>query len=79
MRSGCKARLTTYSDLRRIWRINVVHLDRNHRTIRSKSRLYRCNRELSAQVKWRIEVNDIAGIPLHKSYNLHEEGFSKLR
>ncbi|XP_022874023.1 protein FAR1-RELATED SEQUENCE 5-like [Olea europaea var. sylvestris] len=39
------------------------------RTSPTKSRLYRCNRELSAQVKRLLEVNDIAGILLHKSYN----------
>ncbi|XP_052198272.1 protein FAR1-RELATED SEQUENCE 5-like [Diospyros lotus] len=32
-------------------------------------RLYRCNRQLSEHVKRQLEVNDIAGIPLHKSYN----------
>ncbi|XP_022851944.1 protein FAR1-RELATED SEQUENCE 5-like [Olea europaea var. sylvestris] len=51
------------------WRINTVHLDHNHETSPSKSRLYRCNRELSANVKRKLEVNDVAGIPLHKSYN----------
>ncbi|XP_052197227.1 protein FAR1-RELATED SEQUENCE 5-like [Diospyros lotus] len=32
-------------------------------------RLYRCNRQLSEHVKRQLEVNDIARIPLHKSYN----------
>ncbi|KAL2534404.1 Protein FAR1-RELATED SEQUENCE 5 [Abeliophyllum distichum] len=32
-------------------------------------RAYRCNRELSAHVKRKLEVDDIAGIPLHKSFN----------
>ncbi|XP_052210450.1 protein FAR-RED IMPAIRED RESPONSE 1-like [Diospyros lotus] len=32
-------------------------------------KLYRCNRELSAHVKRRLEVNDVAGIPLYKSFN----------
>ncbi|XP_022870202.1 protein FAR1-RELATED SEQUENCE 5-like [Olea europaea var. sylvestris] len=47
-----------------------ARLEHNHKTSPSKSRLYRCNRKLSAQVKRRLKVNDIAGIPLHKSYDL---------
>ncbi|XP_022880690.1 protein FAR-RED IMPAIRED RESPONSE 1-like [Olea europaea var. sylvestris] len=45
-----------------------AHLEHNHKTSPSKSRLYRCNRQLSECVKRRLEVNDIAGIPLHKSF-----------
>ncbi|XP_022858320.1 protein FAR1-RELATED SEQUENCE 5-like [Olea europaea var. sylvestris] len=44
-------------------------LEHNHKTSPSKSRLYRCNRQLSERVKRQLEVNDIAGIPLHKSFN----------
>ena len=51
------------------WRISTVHLEHNHKTSPTKSRLYRCNRQLSEDVKQQLEVNDIAGIPLHKSYN----------
>lgn len=35
----------------------------------SKSRLYRCNRQLSEHVKRQLEVNDIARISLQKTYN----------
>ncbi|XP_022847495.1 protein FAR1-RELATED SEQUENCE 5-like [Olea europaea var. sylvestris] len=66
---GCKVRLTASMDSRGIWRINILNLDHNHKTSPSKSRLYRCNRELSTHVKRRLEVNDMAGIPLHKSFN----------
>lgn len=66
---GCKARITASSDIHGIWKINTVHLEHNLKTSPSKSRLYRCNRELSDHVKQRLEVNDMAGIPLHKSYN----------
>ncbi|CAA3031600.1 Hypothetical predicted protein [Olea europaea subsp. europaea] len=69
IQTGCKARITASSDIRGIWRICMVDLEHNHKTSPSKSRLYRCNRELSAYVKRKLEVNDIAGIPLHKSYN----------
>ncbi|XP_022862756.1 protein FAR1-RELATED SEQUENCE 5-like [Olea europaea var. sylvestris] len=69
IQTGCKARLTASMDSRGIWRINIVNLEHNHKTSPSKSRLYRCNRELSAHVKRRLQVNDMAGIPLHKSFN----------
>ncbi|XP_022883667.1 protein FAR1-RELATED SEQUENCE 5-like [Olea europaea var. sylvestris] len=67
--TDCKARISASLDSHGMWRINTVHLDHNHRTSPSKSRLYRCNRELSATVKRKLEVNDFTGIPLHKSFN----------
>ncbi|KAL2527044.1 Protein FAR1-RELATED SEQUENCE [Abeliophyllum distichum] len=69
IQTGCKARVTVVSDARGSWRLTKVQLDHNHKTSPSKSRLYRCNRQLSENVKRKLEVNDIAGIPLHKSYN----------
>ncbi|KAL2519062.1 Protein FAR1-RELATED SEQUENCE [Abeliophyllum distichum] len=63
---GCKARLTAGSEISGIWRINTVHLEHNHETNPSKSRLFRCNRQVSAHVKWKLECNDVAGILLHK-------------
>lgn len=49
--------------------MNKVHLNHNHETSPSNSRLYQCNRELSSHLKRKLEVNDLAGIPLHKSFN----------
>ncbi|XP_022889102.1 protein FAR1-RELATED SEQUENCE 6-like [Olea europaea var. sylvestris] len=69
VKMGCKARISASSDMLGNWRINAVHLEHNHETSPSKSRLYRCNRTLTAHVKRKLEVNDLAGIPLHKSYN----------
>ncbi|CAA3020519.1 Hypothetical predicted protein [Olea europaea subsp. europaea] len=69
IQTGCKARLTASSDIRGVWRICRVCLEHNHKTSLSKSRLYRCSRELSANVKRKLEVNDMARIPLHKSFN----------
>ncbi|XP_052173721.1 protein FAR1-RELATED SEQUENCE 5-like isoform X2 [Diospyros lotus] len=66
---GCKARMTACSDVLGTWQISTVHLEHNHKTSPTKSRLYRCNRQLSEHVKRKLEMNDIAGIPLHKSYN----------
>ncbi|XP_022892026.1 protein FAR1-RELATED SEQUENCE 5-like [Olea europaea var. sylvestris] len=70
IQTGCKARLTAFADACGVRKINTVNLIHNHKISPSKSRLYRCNRELSAQVKRRLEVNDMAEISLHKSYNL---------
>ncbi|XP_022868340.1 protein FAR-RED IMPAIRED RESPONSE 1-like [Olea europaea var. sylvestris] len=69
IQTSCKARLTASMDSRGIWRINTVNLEHNHKKSPSKSRLYQCNRELRAHVKRRLEVNDMVGIPLHKSFN----------
>ncbi|XP_022883238.1 protein FAR-RED IMPAIRED RESPONSE 1-like [Olea europaea var. sylvestris] len=69
IQTGCKARITASLDACGIWKINTVNLNHNHKTSPSKSKLYRCNRELSSHVKRRLEVNDMIGIPLHKSYH----------
>ncbi|XP_022877014.1 protein FAR1-RELATED SEQUENCE 5-like [Olea europaea var. sylvestris] len=69
VKMGCKARISGSSGIFGNWRINAVNLDHNHETSPSKSRLYRCNKHLSAHVKQQLQVNDLAGIPLHKSYN----------
>ena len=41
---GCKARMTTCSDVLGIWRISTIYLEHNHKISPTKSRLYRCNR-----------------------------------
>ncbi|XP_022859837.1 protein FAR1-RELATED SEQUENCE 5-like [Olea europaea var. sylvestris] len=69
VKMGCKARIAASLDILGNWRINAVHLEYNHETSPSKFRLYRCNRTLTAHVKKKLEVNDLARIPLHKSYN----------
>lgn len=65
----CKAKISTSSDVLGTWRINAVCLEHNHKISHSKSKLYCCNKELSAHVKRRLEVNDMVGIPLRKSFN----------
>ncbi|XP_022880546.1 protein FAR1-RELATED SEQUENCE 6-like [Olea europaea var. sylvestris] len=69
VKMGCRARISGSSDTFGNWRINAVNLDHNHETSPSKSRLYRCNRHLSVHVKRQLQVNDLARIPLNKSYN----------
>ncbi|XP_022891506.1 protein FAR1-RELATED SEQUENCE 5-like [Olea europaea var. sylvestris] len=66
---GCKARISASCDILGNWRINTVHVEHNHETSPSKSRSFRCNRYLSSSVKWKLQVNAMAGISLHKSYN----------
>ncbi|XP_022897659.1 protein FAR-RED IMPAIRED RESPONSE 1-like [Olea europaea var. sylvestris] len=78
---GCKARISTSCDILGNWRINTVHLEHNHETSPSKSRLFRCNRYLSSNVKRKLQVNDLTGIPLHKSYNstvVEAEGYENM-
>ncbi|XP_022854679.1 protein FAR1-RELATED SEQUENCE 5-like [Olea europaea var. sylvestris] len=65
--TGCKARLAASADIDGTWKITVIHLDHNHKISSFKSRLYRCNRELSAHLKRRPEVYDMTKNPLHKS------------
>ncbi|XP_022861207.1 protein FAR1-RELATED SEQUENCE 5-like [Olea europaea var. sylvestris] len=67
IQTGCKARLAASSEICGTWRINSVHLEHNHKISPSKSRLYRCNRQISARTKRRLEINDTAGIQSHKS------------
>ncbi|XP_022883491.1 protein FAR1-RELATED SEQUENCE 5-like [Olea europaea var. sylvestris] len=69
IQTGCKAKISAAFDYHGFCVIRKVDLDHNHKMSPSKLRLYRCNREISAHVKRKIEVNDMAGIPLHKSFN----------
>ncbi|XP_022864241.1 protein FAR1-RELATED SEQUENCE 5-like [Olea europaea var. sylvestris] len=55
MEMDCKAKISASSDVNGTWRINIVNLEHNHTCSPSKSR--------------KLEVNDIVGIPLHKSFN----------
>lgn len=69
VKMGCKARIFASSDTFGNWRINVVNLDHNHDISPSKSSFYRCNRQLSTHMKQKLQVNDLIGIQLRKSYN----------
>ncbi|XP_022850711.1 protein FAR1-RELATED SEQUENCE 5-like isoform X2 [Olea europaea var. sylvestris] len=69
IQTDCKTRISTYSDIHGSWRINIVCLEHNHRTSPMMSMLYHCNRKMSNHVKRKLQVNDLAGIPLHRSYD----------
>ncbi|XP_052171507.1 protein FAR1-RELATED SEQUENCE 6-like [Diospyros lotus] len=78
---GGFARLTITTDLNRVWRVTKVILEHNHPTSPLKSRLYRCNQKLTEKVKRKLKVNNIAGIPMHKSYNsavVEADGYENL-
>ncbi|XP_073154068.1 protein FAR1-RELATED SEQUENCE 5-like [Henckelia pumila] len=46
--TGCKARLSACSDATGVWKITSVYLEHNHEISPSKSRVFRCYRELNA-------------------------------
>jgi hypothetical protein len=69
MQIGCMSRINAASEVKVVWRITKIILEHNHETSPTKSRTFKCNREVEEHVKRQLELNDIAGIPLHKSYN----------
>ncbi|VFQ65426.1 unnamed protein product [Cuscuta campestris] len=69
MQLGCTAQITATVDIEGACTISVVNLEHNHGLSPSKARTWRCNRKVPNHVKRRLEVNDAAGIPLHKSFN----------
>lgn len=69
MKIGCMARIRGCKDTDGTWRINSLTLEHNHLISPSKSRFFRCNREISSHVRRQLEVNDRAGIRVNKSYN----------
>ncbi|KAL2479796.1 Protein FAR1-RELATED SEQUENCE [Abeliophyllum distichum] len=74
-------RRNSKKDMLGMWRITGVHLEHNDKINPTKSRIYRCNRQLKEHVKRKLEVNDEAGISLHKSYNsvvVEECGYENL-
>ncbi|XP_057512826.1 protein FAR-RED IMPAIRED RESPONSE 1-like [Actinidia eriantha] len=50
--------------------LNQVFLDHNHEQSPRKARYFKSNRVLDEHVKRRLELNDKAGIKMHKSYDL---------
>ncbi|XP_057493375.1 protein FAR1-RELATED SEQUENCE 5-like isoform X2 [Actinidia eriantha] len=50
--------------------LNRVILDHNHEQSPGKARYFKSNRVLDEHVKRRLELNDKAGIKMHKSYDL---------
>ncbi|XP_057506062.1 protein FAR1-RELATED SEQUENCE 6-like [Actinidia eriantha] len=51
------------------WRLNKVTLEHNHVNSLGKSRFYKSYRVLDEHVKRKLELNDKAGIKLHKTYD----------
>ncbi|XP_057511763.1 protein FAR1-RELATED SEQUENCE 6-like [Actinidia eriantha] len=51
------------------WRLNKVALEHNHINSPGKSRFYKSYRVVDEHVKRKLELNDKAGINLHKTYD----------
>ncbi|XP_057463795.1 protein FAR-RED IMPAIRED RESPONSE 1-like [Actinidia eriantha] len=65
----CPARLNLSICRDEKWRLNKVILEHNHVNSPGKSRFYKSYRVLDEQVKRKLELNDKAGIKLHKTYD----------
>ncbi|CAH9107260.1 unnamed protein product [Cuscuta europaea] len=69
MQLDCLARLRARTTYVGSWEISKVQLQHNHPMSPTKSRKFRCNRKVTEQMKRKLEINDVAEIPLHKSFN----------
>ncbi|OVA06355.1 FAR1 DNA binding domain [Macleaya cordata] len=67
-RIGCKVVVVARFELDGKWMIINVCLDHNHDISPSKSRLFRCNREISHRVKRQLALNDQSGIDVPKNF-----------
>ncbi|GFY92815.1 FAR1-related sequence 6 [Actinidia rufa] len=65
----CPARLSLSKCRDGKWRLNKVILEHNHVNSPGKSRFYKSYRVLDEHVKRKLELNDKAGIKLHKTYD----------
>lgn len=65
----CLARLNLSICRDEKWRLNKVALEHNHVNSLGKSRFYKSYRVLDEHVKRKLELNDKAGIKLHKTYD----------
>ncbi|XP_057504766.1 protein FAR1-RELATED SEQUENCE 6-like [Actinidia eriantha] len=65
----CPARLNLSICRDGRWRLNKVALEHNHVNSPGKSRFYKSYRVLDEHVKRKLELNDKAGIKLHKTYD----------
>ncbi|GFZ00874.1 hypothetical protein Acr_14g0005090 [Actinidia rufa] len=65
----CPARLNLSICRDGRWRLNKVALEHNYINSPGKSRFYKSYRVLDEHVKRKLELNDKAGIKLHKTYD----------
>ncbi|KAH9697333.1 protein FAR1-RELATED SEQUENCE [Citrus sinensis] len=69
IKTGCSARLGAGFGDDGKWTIRSLNLEHNHPLLTpTKSRLFRCNRSLSAHAKKKLDINDRARIKLSKNY-----------
>ncbi|XP_062147885.1 protein FAR-RED IMPAIRED RESPONSE 1-like [Alnus glutinosa] len=69
IRTWCKARICAMLCANRMWRLSNVMLQHNHDLSPEKAKFFRCNKNIDAAVKRRLELNDIAGVRTNKNFN----------
>ncbi|XP_045810181.1 protein FAR1-RELATED SEQUENCE 4-like [Trifolium pratense] len=67
-KSQCKARVNVCVSLDGTVTISRVSLEHNHELSPSKSRYFRCNKNLDPHIKRRLELNDRAGINVSRNF-----------
>ncbi|KAF5443801.1 hypothetical protein F2P56_036328 [Juglans regia] len=66
-KTECKAKINALK-VDGKFRMTTVHNIHNHGLSPNKSRFFRCNREVSDSVKRVLDINDMAGIRMNKSF-----------
>ncbi|CAH9088592.1 unnamed protein product [Cuscuta europaea] len=69
MQVGCLARIRARTNYAGGWVISKSCLDHNHDMSPTKARLFRCNRKLTPHMMRNLDINDVVGIPVQKSFN----------
>ncbi|XP_045818523.1 protein FAR1-RELATED SEQUENCE 6-like [Trifolium pratense] len=67
-RTQCKARVSVAVSLDGTITVSRVALEHNHELSPTKSRYFRCNKNLDPHIKRRLELNDKAGINVSRNF-----------
>nr|XP_043616041.1 protein FAR1-RELATED SEQUENCE 5-like [Erigeron canadensis] len=68
-KTGCKAKVRVIVKSSGKCSISLVLLEHNHVSSPAKSRFQRSHKKMDSYTKRRLELNDHAGIPLHKNFH----------
>ncbi|XP_059429206.1 protein FAR1-RELATED SEQUENCE 5-like [Corylus avellana] len=68
-RTGCCARICVTRCDNGTWYLSKVVLEHNHILSPSKTRFFRCYKNINCSAKRRIELNDIVGVRANKNFN----------
>ncbi|KAK1563519.1 hypothetical protein Q3G72_028677 [Acer saccharum] len=66
-KTECKAKINALRSDRKL-RLTTVHNIHNHGFSPKKSHFFRCNREVSDAIKRVLDMNDMAGVRMNKSF-----------